>query len=132
MSSPSASPAPLPGAARLTAVSSARSRSCERQGEPEGGALAQRALDPNLPAMRPDDGLADVQAQPQAAGVHPARCTPWRPAWGCTMRGGPRCAVEQLPHPRLLLRRDAWTLVAHDHLRSAPVRCDAYLHRPIA
>jgi hypothetical protein len=39
----------------------------EREGEPEGGAAPDHALDPDAPTVGLDDGLADVEPQPQPA-----------------------------------------------------------------
>jgi hypothetical protein len=50
----------------LTSIS--RRSACQRQGEPESGALSDRALDTDTPAVSLDQQLADVQAQAQSAG----------------------------------------------------------------
>src|SRR5260370_23759323 len=89
------------------------------EGEPEGGPASDRALDADLPAVGLDDGLADVQPQPQAAAGHPARrralhLDTWRP-------------VERLPHARLLSLRQPRPLVAHGHPRPTPM----HLHTDI-
>ncbi len=69
--------------------------------------------------MGRDDGLADVQAQPQAAARRPTlrRC-PWRP-------------VEQLPHARPLRLGQARPTVAHCHARPAPARRHNDVDRPV-
>src|SRR5262249_9345288 len=61
-----------------------------------------------------DNGLADVQTQAQALS-------------GCAWHGAAWRAVERLPHPLLLLGRQAWTLVSDFHARLALANYQRYL-----
>src|SRR5258708_23629508 len=72
----------------------------QREGEPEGRALPHLALDPHLPAMGIDDGLANVQAHTQALSASALHRNAWR-------------AVEWLPHPHLLFGRHTRPLISH-------------------
>src|SRR5215470_17878939 len=87
----------------------------QRQGEPERGALPNRALDPDPPTVGLDDGLANVEPQPQA---HP-RAVPDR---------DPRDAREALPHMRLVGGRQARALVAHADARPRTVLLVCYFN----
>src|SRR5260370_20935314 len=90
---PIASPRPRspPGAAAGLEVQSRPlvSPLGQRQGEPEGRPLSHGALDPDSPAMRLDDALADVQADPQADA-------------GAALHRGARDDTETLPDLLLL------------------------------
>src|SRR5689334_12931411 len=92
-----------------------------RQGQrtPEGGAVPRRALDADLAAVALDDGLADMEAQPQAD----ARSTPH-----LDIRG----AVELLPDALALIGRQprpAITYLNPHALRA--IQRHAHVHRLI-
>src|SRR5579884_718420 len=78
----------------------------QREGEPEGAALAGRALDADAAAVALDDGLADVEAEAQA-GAGPA----------LLLDAGH--AVEAIPDVRLLGGGEAGAAVAHGHAGDA-------------
>src|SRR5258706_3623729 len=88
----------------------------QREGEPEGRALPHLALDPPLPAMGIDDGLANVQANTQALSASALHRNAWR-------------AVEWLPYPHLLFARQTRPLIAHGHPRQARVNLQAHHYR---
>src|SRR5690606_29184257 len=62
--------------------------------------------EPDPPALRLDDPLANGQAQPRAGGAVP---------------GAVLCLVERLEDPPLLCRGDTRPLVAHVHPNRSPV-----------
>src|SRR5258707_5132617 len=77
---------------------------CEREREPEGGALTRNTVQSDLAVVRLDDALADVQAEAQADA-------------GAALHRGARNDGETLPDLLLLGQGDADALVVHRDAR---------------
>src|SRR5690348_8821696 len=90
----------------------------QRQGEPEGRAVAWRALDADGTAVPLDDGAADGEAQAQADAGPILLLDAWH-------------TVEPLEEVGLLLWREAGPVVAHLDPRRVATHAQPHRHRRV-
>src|SRR5260221_192260 len=90
----------------------------QRQGEPEGGALARRTPHPNLPTVSLDDRLADVQADPD-------------PDTGAALDADSFRSVKAAPDRHLLGGGHADARITHRHARGRAFHPQAHYDRAV-